>query len=79
MGGGGGGGKGGGGSDRSAELYAKQQADLVRQKAETEEKERLAREEEQLRRDELRQQMLGQRNVLSDDDELATVTRNVLG
>lgn len=77
--GGGGGGKGGGGSDRSAELYAQQQADLARQKAETEEKERLAREEEQLRRDELRQQMLGQRNVLSDDDELATVTRNVLG
>ena len=41
--GGGGGGKGGGGSDRSAELYAQQQADLARQKAETEEKERLAR------------------------------------
>ena len=75
---GGGGGKGGDVSDKSAELYAQQQADLARQKAEDEERERLAREEEQARRDELRQNMLGQRNVLSDD-ETATVTRNVLG
>ena len=75
---GGGGGKGDSGSDKSAELYAQQQADLARQKAENEERERLAREEEQARRDELRRNMLGQRNMLSDD-ETATVTRNVLG
>lgn len=76
---GGGGGKSSGSSDKSAELYAIQQADLARQKAETEEKERLAREEEQRRRDELRAQMLGQRNVLGDTEEDVTVTRNVLG
>lgn len=65
-------------SDSSAELYAVQQADLARQKAETAAAEQAALAEEQARRDELRAQMLGQRNVLSSDAE-ATVQKSVLG
>ena len=78
---GGGGGKGGGGGvDRSAELYAQQQADLARQKAEQEEKDRAAREAEQALRDELRAQMLGQRNILtSSGEEEGAVVQNTLG
>ncbi|MDY0258498.1 MAG: hypothetical protein RBR41_02380 [Desulfovibrio sp.] len=78
MGGGGGGGKGGG-SDNSAALYAQQQADLARQKAEQEAKETAIAEAEQKRRDELRKQMLGQRDVLADDEKDAAVQQNQLG
>lgn len=74
---GGGGGKSGG-SDNSAKLYAQQQADLARQRAETDERERLAREEEQARRDALRDSMLGQRNVLASNED-ATIVQNTLG
>lgn len=65
-------------SDNSAELYAIQQADLARQKAETAAAEQAALQEEQARRDELRAQMLGQRNVLATDDE-ATIVKSTLG
>lgn len=69
--GGGGGGKGGAPADNSAQLYARQQADLARQKAEQEAGEKAQRDEEQRRRDELRAQMLGQRDVLSEDEDVA--------
>lgn len=65
-------------SDNSAELYAIQQADLAREKAETAASEAAALAEEQARRDELRAQMLGQRNVLSSDSD-ATITKTTLG
>ena len=77
---GGGGGKSGGGTDRSAELYAQQQADLARQREDQEEKDRLAREAEQQMRDDLRAQMLGQRNMLTTGgEEEGVVAQNVLG
>lgn len=65
-------------TDNSAELYAVQQADLARQKAETAAAEQAALAEEQARRDELRQQMLGNRNVLASDED-AAVVRSTLG
>ena len=74
---------GGGGKsapkDNSAQLYAQQQADLARQKAEQEAKEKAQRDEEERRRAELRANMLAQRDVLGSDDEDAAVQRNVLG
>lgn len=80
-GGGGGGGKGGGGdSGRAArEAYERQQAELARQKAEQEAKEKAEAEAEAQRRDQLRRQMLGQRDVLADEDEDAAVQKMTLG
>ena len=75
--GGGGGGKGGG-DNKSEELYRKQQADLAKMKAEEENQERLAREAERARQEDLRKQMLANRNVLSEDEDLS-VARTTLG
>lgn len=77
MGGGGSGGKGA--QDNSAEIYARQQAELARQKAEQEAAEKAAAEAEQKRRDELRRQMLGQRDVLASDEDKTVVQNNKLG
>ena len=78
-GGGGGGGKGGGGDGGARAAYERQQAELARQKAEQEAKEKAEAEAEAQRREQLRRQMLGQRDVLADDDENAAVQRNTLG
>jgi len=67
-------------TDNSAELYAVQQAELAREKAAQEEEERLRLETEAKRREELRAQMLGQRNVLAtSDEEEAAVLKTQLG
>jgi hypothetical protein len=73
---GGGGGKDGG--DNSEELYRKQQADLAKMRADEENKERLAREAERAQQEDLRKQMLANRNVLSEDEDLS-VARSTLG
>jgi hypothetical protein len=79
----GGGGKGAQPVDRSSELYAQQQADLARQRAEQEDKERAAREAERQLQEDLRSQMLGQRNQLTagglEEDDLGTIQQNTLG
>lgn len=76
----GGGGKSGGSVDRSAELYAQQQADLARQRQEQADKETAAREAEKALQDELRASMLGQRNMLSSSGEQeGTTVQNTLG
>ncbi|MDR2820951.1 MAG: hypothetical protein LBB60_10550 [Desulfovibrio sp.] len=75
---GGGGGKGGGQSDNSAALYQQQQADLARQKAELAAEEKAKAQAEADRRDELRRQMLGSRDVLAEDED-AMIAVNTLG
>lgn len=76
----GGGGKSSGGGNQSAELYAKQQADLAAQREKIAADELAAKQAEQAKRDELRDQMLRDRNQLySEDDEDAAVVNAVLG
>ena len=76
-----GGGKGGGGTDRTEELYRKQQADLARTKQDQEDKDRAARENEYALNRRLQEQMLGAgRNVFeSNENEDARIVKNVLG
>lgn len=77
--GGGGGGGGKGAHDNSAKIYAQQQAELARQKAEQDAADKAAADAEQKRRDQLRQQMLGQRDVLASDEDKTVVQNNQLG
>ena len=49
-------------------IYEQQQADLARQKATLAAEEKAARQAEAARRDELRRQMLGNRDVLTGDN-----------
>ena len=69
----------GGAKDNSKEMYEKQQADLARTKSENDLQARAAREDEQKRKDELRRQMLGNRNASLGYDEDAEIQKNVLG
>ena len=59
--------KSGAAANNSRALYEQQQADLARQKAQLEAEEKAARQAEAARRDELRRQMLGNRDVLCGD------------
>ena len=62
-------------------IYEQQQADLARQKAQLEAEEKAARQAEAARRDELRRQMLGNRDVLTGDGGAGAVSirEQVLG
>ena len=74
---------GGGGKsqakDNSAELYRQQQADLAAQRQALEDEETQRKLSEQEKRDELRKNMLSQRDVLSVDDEDGAIMSNTLG
>ena len=75
--------KGGAASNNTRAIYEQQQADLARQKAQAAAEENAARQAEIARRDELRRQMLGNRDVLSGDTGQgvagAAVQKTVLG
>lgn len=73
--------KSGGAVNNSRAIYEQQQADLARQKAQLEAEEQAARQAEAARRDELRRQMLGSRDVLAGDAATggATIQKSILG
>lgn len=75
---------GGGGSkgkvkDNSAELYRQQQADLAAQRQALEDEEAARKADEQARRDELRKAMLGQRDVLTSEEDEGALLKTTLG
>jgi hypothetical protein len=74
---------GGGGKgrvqDNSAELYRQQQADLAAQRQALEDEDKSRKLEEQKKRDDLRSNMLAQRDVLSADDEEGDLLKATLG
>jgi hypothetical protein len=65
--------------DNSAELYRQQQADLAAQRQALEDEEKSRKLEEQKKRDDLRSNMLAQRDVLSADDEEGDLLKATLG
>ena len=73
--------KGGGEAGNARAIYEQQQADLARQKAQLEAEENAARQAEIARRDELRKQMLGSRDVLTGDGGAGNVAvrQQILG
>ena len=71
--------KGGGEAGNARAIYEQQQADLARQKAALAAEEKAARQAEAARRDELRKQMLGNRDVLTGDGGAGAVSNREQG